>query len=276
MNFTHEDGRAQEQGLAFERMIWYQKQVMLTMIAKEKLPQFPYDLNEKDNQQHFRSLHGFLVEELSEFFEAYQLHSMEAFEPDAESDKIVENLVKLNEEFADIMAFALELLLYADITTEDIRSYMKANLAQLNLKELVHEDLLKMIMQSAGCINAMNQSTFQRTEYAILDLSMMYPISSIHEELSLGVIYSATLVERMQSEIFKVLQNYHEALSLFKKKPWRDNGADVNLDAFKPKLINATLSLFLFAQLYRAEPLSIYYQFVNKSIINLERQETNY
>jgi NTP pyrophosphatase (non-canonical NTP hydrolase) len=278
MNYERQDGDAVFQNLSLERMFYRQKQVMKRLIDDSKLPPFPYDINQKENQQHFRSLHGFLVEELFEFKEAYSklVEYVEQPENKLDSEILLELLASVNQEYSDVLAFAFELLIYAGITEDDIRLFVKDNLKKLEMPELIHEDTLKTILDSAAVMNSLNMFTFQRSEYRLLDLSDIYPISSVNGDITLGLKCSAHLLAFMATPITQILEDYASITSLLKKKPWRENGPDTDLEVFGSKLIDATLGILSLGQLYGATPYSIYVQYINKAILNIERQNNNY
>lgn len=117
-----------------EKIYSMQKDLLSNYIGIEGLPEYPIDVNTKQSQVLLKDFTGRVIEELSEGYESFQLVS-DIYEsnctvfyngqPGPLYIELLNHLQNANEENADAIHFMAELLIYANIQPEDIRSYME-------------------------------------------------------------------------------------------------------------------------------------------------------
>jgi NTP pyrophosphatase (non-canonical NTP hydrolase) len=259
-------------GQGFELLFERQLITMEVLKTQNKIGDFPFNLNEKAGQKKIREYVGYLVEELTELHESYErvvtLHLSNAPHKD-----IKDSLVEVNMEAADCLHFYLEILIMAGIDLETIKEFIYTGLKEENLYEAFsfnESNLLKSIFQYAASVNVNEGKHLNKRNY------YLFPTLDFDYEHKAGSKISPEYTLIYAQESFTIISKLFKALSLLKKKEWRDSGADTDLHEFHSRLLLSFMYLIGYFDLLNLNETSILANYIIKNEIVLNRLKENY
>lgn len=114
---------------SLQQILEMQKVLLVDYIEIEGLPQYPLDINTKENQSLLKDFISRIIEEFSEAYEQYE-HCLDTISQNKRADAL-QHLQQANEELADAWHFLAEFLIYIGIESdhleEIIREWLKEN-----------------------------------------------------------------------------------------------------------------------------------------------------
>lgn len=223
------------------------------------LPEFPLDLNTRESQATLREYVGFLIEESSEMFVSYFTRA----------DKVIRNqpvsgeptLREIADEGADVLHFMLEVMLFANVGSEDVLSKLLA----LGAEELetIDDTLFSFIDKTLAR---------EGLEYNPLTI---FPISPQEKGL-LGSVVSTDSVQAIPILLWDLVNSLNLATSTLKLKPWKMKAGPVDENKLRESLAHSFIVLMAVFKLMGATPLNIYKAYVAKNDENFLRIKNKY
>lgn len=240
----------------------YNKEQLEKYKEIEKLPDWPFDVNNPSQQKILKDFIGNVIEELTEGMES--LYGIkEIMNPkgwnkhlvtETESNQIYNHLQNANEEQADALGFFLTLFEFSNIGPEDILSY-NGVLTWNGVFEYGVSMQLKEDNDEGG-----------RGFY----LHDVDPITPGFHELSEERIYG------FKTLLFEVIYHLSTARNLLKSRIWKQTPVMTKELEYQEELVKAFYLYMGFLAFAGFTPESYYILFYKKQQLNLWRQQTNY
>lgn len=243
----------------------------------QDLTHYPFDLQEKSNQDIIKETVAYITEELMEAKELENtLYEYMGMNPNTFSSKVTQQIddliISYNEEMADVLHFHIELGLFLGFTYEDdyfafFEEYSESafnnppnpNFSKNGLNNILHicrQDNIFMGELSNARIN------FTLKGIGLFDLESRFSTGS-----------GLSLYTRDKLDLLKItyIFNLNRIRMALKKKYWRDNQGEIDEAQLKAYFNQANLTLFKMLDLSGATGYSISHGYAAKDIINIDR-----
>lgn len=289
-----------------EEIYEMQKGLLERYIGIEGLPQYPVDINTKASQTLLKDFTSRIVEELSEGYESFQLVS-ECFEKNqskiireggdtSEYVEVLNHLQNANEENADAIHFFVELLIYANIQPEDIKSYIvkeyKDYYDNWNYygkwygKNNDSGDILalamgvgNLLLSDSGHIEKAYPCNIRNLlkEYNEMDSDNPL-IKGFNEKLMLGgSMYNLEDYYLQYPYIlWKITHHLNIARNFLKNKPWKQSQVMTQELKYQAELVKAFIYFCGYLSWIDMCSENVFYIYFKKNYVNQFRQKSNY
>lgn len=260
-------------GKGLEKMFEIRKELQALYIEKEKLPDYPVDINTKASQILLRDFLYRITEEVSEVYEKYMEMVMAASVNDL--SHIHTQLIAYNEELADVHNFMMQLLLYAHITPDSMYSYYSRELHNLNLYDIFfyEKDILRTIWAAAGELNARHATTN-------MSFRGVYTIDGIPEELKYltegGRKIDPDLIPQHAALLFDLTFGIGLAGNKLKNKAWRDTILATDGKVFQETIMKIWECWMRYLDFAGLTPRGLFTIYYKKAQVNIERIKSGY
>lgn len=251
------------EGKALETMFAMQEATMELLKAEGKISNYPLDLKTREAQTTLRSFMGFFVEELAELHTAYA-EIVTAHNLGEEREVIDRGIRAANEEAADTLHFALEILILTGIDIELIAEEVYSNLKELNFFEAfgyTKKNLLLSICSFGAAMNTVEGKHLNRKDFYVYDNPTNDPTLTGCNKVS--DLYT----ELFAAESFLIIKAFQQGINMLKMKPWRLSGPALNIDLLKSTLVEAFVAYIAFLDLMGLDAKSIFFNYVLKNEI---------
>lgn len=247
-----------------KKMFSLQKELLNGYIGIEGLPEYPLDLNTKENQILLKDFNARVVEELGEAMESYEL-IMGSPELNNGTADVKPHLANFNEELADAMHFMLELLIFSGITEEQIMFRISLN----NPASGDLADLMSVLVLESNFIPVNN---------AILNNDRIRRFDNDENEALYqgGRVWDRNVELQMKSLLWDITFKLQMARNTLKNKPWKQTGVLTDEIAYKVFLIEAFEALILFYAHQGVSPIQVFEVYALKNMVNRFRQSSKY
>lgn len=275
-----------------EEIYKMQKDLLEGYIGIEGLPQYPIDINTKASQSLLKDFTSRIVEELSEGYESFQLVS-ECFEKNQakiiyeggntpEYVEVLNHLQNANEENADAIHFFIELLIYANIQPEDIRSYIvKTYGCSGNGSDILHLAMstgLSLLISSEDLTvgNPMNQYNLLKL-YCEVDSDNPLLKGFNDRLMAGGRIYDRNDYALQYPYIlWKITHHLNIARNFLKNKPWKQSQVMTQELKYQAELVKAFIYFCGYLMWLDMNSEDVFYIYFKKNHVNRFRQKSNY
>lgn len=289
-----------------EEIYEMQKGLLEGYIGIEGLPQYPIDINTKASQTLLKDFTSRIVEELSEGYESFQLVS-ECFEKNQskiireggdtpEYVEVLNHLQNANEENADAIHFFVELLIYANIQPEDIKSYIikeyKNYYDNWNYRNKFFgnnedSDNILSLAMSVG-YQLLADSGYIEKAYPgnIKNLLKEYHEMSPNDHLIEGFNENLMLGGRMYNledyslqypfMLWKITHHLNIARNFLKNKPWKQSQVMTQELKYQAELVKAFIYFCGYLRWIDMRSKDVFYIYFKKNYINKFRQKSLY
>lgn len=289
-----------------EEIYEMQKGLLERYIGIEGLPQYPIDINTKASQTLLKDFTSRIVEELSEGYESFQLVS-ECFEKNQakiiseggdtpEYVEVLNHLQNANEENADAIHFFVELLIYANIQPEDIKSFIikeyKNYYDNWNYygkwygKNVDSGDILalamgvgNLLLSDSGHIEKAYPGNIKNLlkEYNEMDSDNPL-IKGFNEKLMLGGrMYNVNDYYLQYPYIlWKITHHLNIARNFLKNKPWKQSQVMTQELKYQAELVKAFIYFCGYLSWIDMCSENVFYIYFKKNYVNRFRQKSNY
>lgn len=246
-------------------------------IQKGSLPQFPIGIGTKAEQEVFRGIAGAFTEELSEFYTsyttAYELWSTpKKHQPELAADAILE----YNEELADSMHFAFELLIYANLNWENIDRYVRSWALDNGLPHLAEPQPGTSVFDRLSQITHLLCTKAYGYSFAQTGSEYLYPGSSRTEPIFQGNRVGDTTQDLVIRILWENVHLLNRAMNLLKAKKWVENPLRTKPEEFQEAIVQWFMSYMGLLITLGHTPESINYTYRIKNYINHERIKAKY
>lgn len=248
-----------------EEIYKLQKELITPYIGIEGLPEYPLDVDTKANQALLKDFISRIIEELGEAFQEFEnLFLMVLKQSGTNSPETLKTLTAFNEEISDALHFFIELLIYINVSAEDIDSYMHHIMIDVNLN-LEEEPLDNMLKLSRYSNDTMGRS--------ICKAQSGYIVEVTEED---GFTLAGRRVGSEQTINYKImLWETTYALQLvrneLKNKPWTQTGTLTNTEVLQEKAVQAFLTFIMWLEYTGHTSESIYTVYYKKNQVNQQR-----
>jgi hypothetical protein len=282
-----EEPRAINDGKYLEEIYSLQKVLIDHYVGIEGLPPYPVNVNTKSSQVLLKDFTGRVVEELAEGYESHllvlELYNNNKYLHDLTSDDkvikmVINHLQNLNEEQADAMHFMTELLIYANIQPEDIRSWINQKGAKSLYRAIYdEEDILDMAM-TIGYINIMDSLNSDFLTGRDIDFSKWLnekQLSYIRGglKMNLGSLNTFDISEKF---LWAVTYAINISRNCLKNKPWKQSGVMTDETLYQSKVVEAFVYMAGYFRFLGMTSYDVYYLYFKKNLANQFRIRSKY
>lgn len=235
----------------------------------ENLPDWPFDVNNPDQQKILKDFIGNVIEELTEGIESlnhvgkildkegWNLNKIIEEYGELKYQEIKNHLQNANEEQADALGFFLTLFEFSNILPEDILSYRSAK----NLEGVITQGICMQMDASDLGID------YRRPCFKLMEPNEITPGFT---ELSLQRLFD------YKSMVFEVIYHLSIARNLLKSRIWKQTPVMTKELEFQKELVKAFYLYMGFLGFAGFNPQTYYVLFFKKQQLNLWRQSTQY
>lgn len=232
----------------------------------EKLPEWPFDVNNPNQQRILKDFIGNVIEELTEGIESL-MSIKQILDPVGwnlnrlvDTDlQVIENLLQnANEEQADALGFYLTLFRFSNIDACDILSYKD----YLTWEEIFEEGVAMQVRTNLYLSDAMKTRAFH-----------------LHQETGIipGFTYlSNERLEDIKDMVFEVIYHLSIARNLLKSRIWKQTPVMTKELEYQEELVKSFYMYMGFLAFIGFTPQSYYTLFFKKQQLNLWRINSNY
>ena len=282
-----EEPRAINDGKYLEEIYSLQKVLIDHYVGIEGLPPYPVNVNTKSSQVLLKDFTGRVVEELAEGYESHLLvlelyNNNKYFYGMTSDDKAIKmainHLQNLNEEQADAMHFMAELLIYANIQPEDIRSWInQKGMVQLHRAIYDEDDILDMAM-TVGYINIMDSLNNDFLTGRDIDFSRWLNENQLSYirgglKMNLGGLNTFDISEKF---LWAVTYAINISRNCLKNKPWKQSGVMTDETLYQSKVVEAFVYMAGYFRFLGMTSYDVYYLYFKKNLANQFRIRSKY
>lgn len=282
-----EEPRAINDGKYLEEIYSLQKVLIDHYVGIEGLPPYPVNVNTKSSQVLLKDFTGRVVEELAEGYESHllvlELYNNNKYLHDLTSDDkvikmVINHLQNLNEEQADAMHFMTELLIYANIQPEDIRSWINQKGVKSLYRAIYDEDDILDMAMTIGYINIMDSLNSDFLTGRDIDFSKWLnekQLSYIRGglKMNLGSLNTFDISEKF---LWAVTYAINISRNCLKNKPWKQSGVMTDETLYQSKVVEAFVYMAGYFRFLGMTSYDVYYLYFKKNLANQFRIRSKY
>lgn len=244
----------------------------------EKLPDYPLDINNPNNQVVLKDFISRVIEELMEGYESTSEvvkicnkwgWNTEQLTED-EYTQVLNHLQNANEEQSDALGFFFTLFHFANIQPEDIFSW--GTNAVYEYSDFKVKTLKDVITLGIASTSEIGRNPLLANQFRLIDEE--------HESVKDYTPGFNTLSESSHENekllLFEIIYELNIARNLLKSRPWKQTQVMTKELDFQYSLVKAFYLYMGFLGLQGFSDESIYRLFFKKQRLNLWRQKTNY
>lgn len=230
----------------------------------EKLPEWPFDVNNPNQQKILKDFIGNVIEELTEGIESllkvrdilapvgWNLNRLE----DQELQQIENHLQNANEEQADALGFFLTLFEFSNIQAEDILSYKDI----LTWEEVFEHGVAMLVKENEDFADNLHG-------FPLHDLDDVIPgLRDLSEEI----------IKKFKALLFEVIYHLSTARNLLKSRIWKQTPVMTKEIEYQEELVKAFYMYMGSLAFMGFTPQSYYTLFFKKQQLNLWRIASQY
>lgn len=244
----------------------------------EKLPDYPLDINNPNNQVVLKDFISRVIEELMEGYESTSEvvkicnkwgWNVEQLTED-EYTQVLNHLQNANEEQGDALGFFFTLFHFANIQPEDIFSW--GTNAVYEYSDFKVKTLKDVITLGIALTSEIGRNPLLANRFRLIDEE--------HESVKDYTPGFNTLSESSHENekllLFEIIYELNIARNLLKSRPWKQTQVMTKELDFQYSLVKAFYLYMGFLGIQEFSEESIYRLFFKKQKLNLWRQKTNY
>lgn len=234
-------------------------------VDKGKQPDFPVDMNSKENQNFMREIIGFLEEEIIEAYEILEriTHEHHVLKP-AQIKVLIE---EYNEEQADAFHLFVEVLQYSNILDFDLGAYYVKYFTDTDQVHLINPDPLVMAFNHASTVDYL----------ALLRTRSTFRVFEISDDLTTGgTKVGANSLDQSEKALFSVFKYMRKATNQLKNKYWKETETGVNIEKYHELIMESWLYYILYLKINGFTPESVRDTYIRKNEVNLDRIKHKY
>lgn len=302
-----QEPRAITNGQYLEELFSLQKGLLDDYIKIEGLPQYPININTKKSQVLIKDFIGRVIEELAEGYESilsvkeltfthkywYNLGTaIESSEERKGFELAISHLQNISEEMVDALHFFLELLIYVNITPEDLKNwFINQYTHKRGLKEYI-ENVTKGKYDLNNTLDMLG-FTFQIMEkgstvgpYNSIDLLEKYKITHDEKGIDLRYLTMSSLITTSGVSIdypgvlWGITYVLNLARNCLKNKPWKQSGVITDENNFRSMIIEAFVAMMVLFRNMLRDKLEwyddLYWLYFKKNQVNHFRIKSKY
>ena len=260
-----------------QRIYDLQIEVLTEYQKIESLPDWPIDLEDKENQVLVRDFASRFIEELGEAFECVE--NIVELIPDyiklkgkggdtSDIEKMMLNrLYDFNEELSDALHFMIELNLFSDIPVQDMVNYADAMDLACTCDEY-NMDILYFLKAGVSLIADRKDLRPQETPIAIHNDKSPF--------IRGGRLMNKEVMNNIAKLMWEITYEVKIACNQLKKKPWKQTDTKSNVVKYRRKIMMANFKLFSLFKYLGMDSKCVFEVYYRKNRINLHRIQSKY
>lgn len=289
-----------EQGKELEKMFELQSSLLKEYLPIEGLPEWPLNVNTRKAQAILKDMSARVIEELGEGYESttYVLQMLDTLGYNFNSNKwtrenyrqVLNHLQNSNEEQADAISFFINLLLYSNISVEDIKSfiiYKGLGTPTLKANTLTTDDISTQYIMEVGLSllnNRFNDDSIDNIYIGSWDIFKPELFDNFN-------IKDCDKVASYTPAFHKISWDFHDleakmcweltyhlsvARNFLKNKPWKQTGEITDEQRFQEEVVIAFLELMGYFHFIGFNPNSLLQLRYKKHLVNKFRIRSHY
>lgn len=256
---------------SLEQMFISQKALLEKYKIIENLPAYPIELDSRKGQALIRDFIGRYVEELSEAFEQAAFGALDI---EKNSQTSARGCIRnFNEEIADSNHFLLEILIYSNITFQDIDNMCKSRMFESGMGNLY--------LSGNPIQSLLRVGRFRNSQLDIPNKSQLFQVFTdmdVIKDSTLcgGKRISSIMINTYAMFLWWITHSLNTARALLKNKDWTNTDRKVNEIGYREKLFDTLTIIFQFYDLIEMTELSLFTSYMKKNNLNQERIKNKY
>ena len=276
-----------EDGKYLESIFELQKLLMDGYIGKieKNLPPYPISINSEKGQVVLKDFSSRVIEETAEGYEstsaALDLLAQHGFNEDnlnhEQFDMLINHLQNSNEEQADAFAFFVELMIYANISPEDIYEYASKVLGYKKDSEITLNDLMMIgynyhIKEGWGelPINLFQVVSDANLEYYNKD------VAHVNSYIPGFRNMNPELHDNEDHMLWKVAYHLNISRNFLKNKTWKQTQELTDGVRYQAEVVKAFIAYCGYLMVMGFTDYTFYVLFFKKHMVNRFRQKSGY
>lgn len=276
-----------EDGKYLESIFELQKLLMDGYIGKieKNLPPYPISINSEKGQVVLKDFSSRVIEETAEGYEstsaALDLLAQHGFNEDnlnhEQFDMLINHLQNSNEEQADAFAFFVELMIYANISPEDIYEYASKVLVYQKDSEITLNDLMMIgynyhIKEGWG---ELPSNLFQ----VVSDANLEYynkDVAHVNSYIPGFRNMNPELHDNEDHMLWKVAYHLNISRNFLKNKTWKQTQELTDGVRYQAEVVQAFIAYCGYLMVMGFTDYTFYVLFFKKHMVNRFRQKSGY
>lgn len=276
-----------EDGKYLESIFELQKLLMDGYIGKieKNLPPYPISINSEKGQVVLKDFSSRVIEETAEGYEstsaALYLLAQHGFNEDnlnhEQFDMLINHLQNSNEEQADAFAFFVELMIYANISPEDIYEYASKVLGYQKDSEITLNDLMMIgynyhIKEGWG---ELPSNLFQ----VVSDANLEYynkDVAHVNSYIPGFRNMNPELHDNEDHMLWKVAYHLNISRNFLKNKTWKQTQELTDGVRYQAEVVKAFIAYCGYLMVMGFTDYTFYVLFFKKHMVNRFRQKSGY
>lgn len=276
-----------EDGKYLESIFELQKLLMDGYIGKieKNLPPYPISINSEKGQVVLKDFSSRVIEETAEGYEstsaALDLLAQHGFNEDnlnhEQFDMLINHLQNSNEEQADAFAFFVELMIYANISPEDIYEYASKVLGYQKDSDITLNDLMMIgynyhIKEGWG---ELPSNLFQ----VVSDANLEYynkDVAHVNSYIPGFRNMNPELHDNEDHMLWKVAYHLNISRNFLKNKTWKQTQELTDGVRYQAEVVKAFIAYCGYLMVMGFTDYTFYVLFFKKHMVNRFRQKSGY
>jgi hypothetical protein len=261
------------QGNGLELIFQYQKELMQRWVERNRLVNFPVDIDSREGQAVLKDFIGCITEELAETSKVYMEMVLSWANQDLTA--LPAKVQEFNEEVADVTHFMIEVLVLAGLEVEDLDNYITEYLNKEELYDALYlkGDILRTYLGYARQLNI--QDGLYAREY-----KMGYKVTADFGTLSTfckgGRIISPDNYTMIKELMWDTTYYGCMAKNELKNRPWRETVTVTNAEQFYGNLMSSFVFYMRLLDFIGMDADSIWTTYYLKNRVNVLRITQGY
>lgn len=252
-------------------IFWYQKCLMRKLVALGYLPKMEMTLSEPADQACIRKYIDYTIEELVEAFEEIDalttMFSQQKGWPTQTNETEI-TMIKLAEEFADVLHFMVEVMIFTNMDHEDVVSYQKFITKEPGIEVLASGDGLNNAL-------ALSEHIITFSEINIVRLQALRITTDGCLYLPLQHVPNTQYANQVSLLMFGVIRKLKKAANQLKSKEWKPKASEASSTIVQTCIMEAFHELMKLYKFCGWDAKSIYFHYERKNRINQKRLKEN-
>lgn len=277
------------EGGKYLEAIWdLQKELLEGYIGKieKDLPMYPIDIHTFKGQQVLKDFSARVIEETAEGYEsttaALELVMKHGFNPsqldDQEFEMLLNHLQNSNEEQSDAIAFYISLLLYANISIQDIYDYASRKFIGKGFKY----NSLRTLMSLGRLLQDKYIDVPEENRYIIIDQDILIHYCEgrdVDHVLSYIPAFTKSSLRFHECEdhmLWSVCYHINIGRNFLKNKPWKQTQEFTDVTRYAEQLVLGFIKYLGYLKAVGFNEESLYVLCFKKNRVNHFRQKSGY
>jgi len=247
-----------------------QEELIKPYIGIEGLPDYPLDVDTKENQTLLKDFIGRIIEEMGEAYQEFELLYALAQAKDKDEDKMLAHLNAFNEEVSDAIHFFLELLIYINIEAVSVWGYNEKLMNELNLN--LEADGIANLLKVAEHHNRLEgrKHIANQTGYHI-GTPFSLSAEGVDEFTRAGRKVGPEQMADTKAMLWDITYNLQMVRNELKNKPWTQTGHPTNTEILQETAMQSFLHFMCWLSYMGHTPKSIFTIYYKKNQVNQQR-----